>query len=754
MKSISKIKLSCVALFTLTNALAQNSTIYFTNQVQGKNNGIGMNIEFMQTPSWQTSPLFLNKMTVGVFEHDFNNLAKTPEAEEWKYINGVGSPDRTVPFQGNQCLKFVSNGNNGLVSNQSQFFFESTLPHKFSIALKAGDDFNGTVKIEFRNQYFSNIDNLTTPDITLSKDWKVYTYDLKNMQIGSMVDRKNILIKGSGTVYIDDVKLYTVADDRGDKFAKSAVEKLKEFQPALLRWGAIPANFYNFKESVGIGAPNRFTYGEWIKLCKELGCRPNICIGVNYGTDFIDSPNSTFKLMAEYLTADNNTDGGKIRLSEGINEPLLKNDDEFVLEFGNEVWAGAAHFASFYSLSGQVSVDEYMKFADAGINTLTSVPSFSSIRKNVSIVYSGWSVNAGDSWNLGVINRRVKRPGDQIALSGYLGGNLALENGVPLTDPSSLSAQAEYYKKTIENIPLIVARAAQLKDVTFRSQGKNMPFYFYEGTMTNEKYYGKLGQAVVYTDYIMEMMRNGNLSYCVAFNFTGGQYALVFNENGQWRSKPMFTLAKTLNQYTKGDILTSSILGPQDSVSSNTSLKYPKLSHMITSKDGKTFALMVINRDFNNAQTFNIDLPASGTFSNSASIVTLTANNWNVDKESDMSIITQNINDFSKLKSFTIPKFGTMVINFSGNLNLLTSVNQQSETDASNMLKIYPNPTSGVVFIDGSSNINAKIYNAYGVELINTNSNQLNLSGLSNGVYTIIVSNGNDVKKEKLILTK
>ncbi len=730
---------------------AQLSTISFNNQVLGENKGMGMNIEFMQTPSWQTSPLMLNKMPFGVFEHDFNNVAAYPEADQWKYSNGTATADKTAPFQGKQCLKFVSNGNNGLLSNQSQFFFESNTLHKFSIALKAEANFNGTVNISLGNQYFGNQNNLTSANITPTKDWKVYTFDLGNIKVGDFIDRKNINIKGSGTVYIDDVKLYTAADDRGDKFAKSVVDKLKEFQPGLMRWGAIPANFYNFKESTGIGVPNRFTYGDWVKISNELNSVPDICVGVDYKTDYVDETSNTFKLFAEYLTGDATTDGGKIRISEGYTAPLVQNSKEFIIEMGNEVWGGAAHGASFYSLDGQVSMDEYMKFTEAGITSMNNVPSYTANKNKISVVYSGWSVSVGDSWNLSLINRRFKRLGDQIALSGYLGGNLALENGIPLTDPTSIDAQRDYYKKTIASIPVTTARAIQLKDAAAKSQGKNMPFFFYEGTMTNEKYYAKLGQAVVYMDYIMEMMRIGNLSWPVAFNFTGGQYALVYNDNGVWKNKPMFTLGKTFNKLTKGKILSSSIAGPLDSAVTG-GTKYPKLGHLLTSPDGKNFSLMLTNRDFNNAQSVKVELPANATFSNNATITTISATNWNVDKESDLSIVTNSISDFSKNKSIEVPKFGTVVINFTGDLNLITSTENIGQHTDKLSVNIYPNPTNKIITIEGVSNPSTKVYNSLGMEIMVSNSNVIDFSGMSRGIYNLIIHSGESITKEKVIV--
>ncbi|TAH27131.1 MAG: T9SS C-terminal target domain-containing protein [Cytophagales bacterium] len=740
------------ALCTYANLVAQPTTIKLSNQIIGESKGIGMNIEFMQTPTWQTSPLMLNKLPFGVFEQDFNSpsgLNSLPEVDTWKFSNGRVSADKTSPFQGLQCMKFVSNGSNGLISCQSQFFFQSTANHVISFAIKAGADFNGTVNIELRNSYFGNLNFLTSPNITLTKDWVVYKYTFKG-EINQMMDRVNINVKGAGTVFFDDGKIYTEGDDRGDKFSKHVMEKLKEFSPGLLRWGAIPANFYSFSSSTGLGAPNRFTYGDWFKICQELNAIPDICVGVDYKTDFVDSRDATFKAFAEYFTGDNTTTGGKIRLSEGFTQPLIQNAKELIIELGNEVWGGATHGASFYSLDGQISVDEYMKYADGAVNALNSVSTYANNKNKISVVYSGWSVGP-DTWNLGLINRRFKRPGDQIGLSGYLGGNSALPNGVPLTDPTSIDAQREYYKKTIGSIPANSKKARDLQSATVRSQGKNMPFFFYEGTMTNEAYYGRMGQAVVYMDYILEMMREGSLSWGVAFNFTGGQYALVYNDNGQFKNKPMFTLGREFNKNVRGSILSTSVTGPMDSLTTG-GIKYPKVGHMITSPDGKSFSMILTSRDFENAQNVKIELPVGKVFSKTATVRTITSPNWNVDKESELNISTTTINDFDSNKLISIPKFGVVIVNFTGNLDLVLNNEERIDYLEKLDVQIYPNPTQRIVNIQGAINPNTKVYNSLGLEVMNSNSNALDFNGLSNGIYNLIIKSDNKITKEKVVL--
>ena len=78
-------------------------------------------------------------------------------------------------------------------------------------------------------------------------------------------------------------------------------------------------------------------------------------------------------------------------------------------------------------------------------------------------------------------------------------------------------------------------------------------------------------------------------------------------------------------------------------------------------------------------------------------------------------------------------------------------------------LKIYPNPTNGIVNIDlGNPNLDSKsivkLFDIQGriistKEMINTIDN-INISNLSDGVYLISIENGSSKTTKKIILTK
>lgn len=77
------------------------------------------------------------------------------------------------------------------------------------------------------------------------------------------------------------------------------------------------------------------------------------------------------------------------------------------------------------------------------------------------------------------------------------------------------------------------------------------------------------------------------------------------------------------------------------------------------------------------------------------------------------------------------------------------SVQVQVEDNAEQTLKIYPNPTSGVINIQGEDMSSLEVYNTVGqrimVQSVNSNATQINTESLSNGIYflRIVANDGN-----------
>ena len=85
---------------------------------------------------------------------------------------------------------------------------------------------------------------------------------------------------------------------------------------------------------------------------------------------------------------------------------------------------------------------------------------------------------------------------------------------------------------------------------------------------------------------------------------------------------------------------------------------------------------------------------------------------------------------------------------FAGTITVTSS--DEAGARSHNELVVYPNPTNGVVYIETSSDIAPalKLYNLQGEQILETKSNEVDLSAFDKGVYLLQV-NGEMVKVVK-----
>ena len=87
--------------------------------------------------------------------------------------------------------------------------------------------------------------------------------------------------------------------------------------------------------------------------------------------------------------------------------------------------------------------------------------------------------------------------------------------------------------------------------------------------------------------------------------------------------------------------------------------------------------------------------------------------------------------------------------------DVLVSVNEITEAESKKL--IYPNPSTGIIFINSVSPVEVVVYDIYGkkvMELPKAVYNTIDLSRLSNGVYFLNISDNNQTQIEKIIISK
>jgi hypothetical protein len=73
------------------------------------------------------------------------------------------------------------------------------------------------------------------------------------------------------------------------------------------------------------------------------------------------------------------------------------------------------------------------------------------------------------------------------------------------------------------------------------------------------------------------------------------------------------------------------------------------------------------------------------------------------------------------------------------------------ETERANKFSVYPNPSNGIINIDGDNIEIINIYDCLGREILSTNRTQIDITNLNNGVYTIVISGESHKYTSKLI---
>jgi hypothetical protein len=427
----------------------------------------------------------------------------------------------------------------------------------------------------------------------------------------------------------------------------ATVRKLvSDFQAGVIRWGAISANSKSFHGSVGTGKVN--TYGKMLSLANEIDGRFALTVGVQDGIDYRTDPN-TFLYLLEYLAGDASTTWGAIRASEGYTEPLLQQGKGILLEFGNEVWGAAAHDAEIGS-----DYVAYAKWVRDMTEVVKSSPYYDPGK--IIMVYSGRNPHPDNSYG---VNTKVLT-GDRghaecLAVSGYMGGNLNYDPEIPKGD-----TELDYYKNSIDlsrkNMEGFVLTMKEMLSLT----GTIKTFYLYESNMTTTSYNGRFGQAIIMTDYLANSMNYGSIVPSL-FHLTGGEWRIT-QPADNYRQLPLFNTGKYFNRFCKGNILqTEFVSNNKLTNSSGGEISFDPVG-AYSYNLGDAFSVLLINRDFENDFTVQLELPDDIGFSDEATIYTI----W----ENDFSSYNTNIDSANFSISadllINVPKHAMVIVSFKG----------------------------------------------------------------------------------------
>lgn len=435
--------------------------------------------------------------------------------------------------------------------------------------------------------------------------------------------------------------------ENGDMVNNSTIRALvKNFKAGAIRWGAISANSKSFLGSIGSGKSN--TYGRMMNLANEIDARFALTVGVQDGIDYRTDPN-TFLNLLEYLAGDASTTWGAVRASEGYTESLLDRGKGIILEIGNEVWGGAAHNAEIGS-----DYDAYARWAREMSEVVKTSPYYDPDK--IIIAFSGRNPNPNSSYG---INTKVltndRGHADCLAVSGYLGGNLNYDPEIPRG-----KTELDYYKNSIDMVRSNIEGFELTMKEMLSLTGTLKTFYLYESNMTTTSYNGRFGQAVVMADYLVNSLNYGSILPTI-FHLTGGEWRIT-QPSDNYKELPLYTLGKYFNKFGKGHILQTDFISNNKITTPNgKTINYDAVG-TFAFNDGEQFSIFMFNRDFENDFTIQIELPEEISFSENATIYSI----WNEDYNSFESNIDSVTVSLSKDLLVTVPKFGMVVLSFTG----------------------------------------------------------------------------------------
>ena len=394
---------------------------------------------------------------------------------------------------------------------------------------------------------------------------------------------------------------------------------LGELKPAVIRWGAIDANNKSFDEYTGANAPNNgFTIGKFLERAAEFGANVSFTCGMNASTDWMTTDTkfdeNTFLKFLEYVNGPDNTPGGQLRVEEGYTTPFLEKHDMLIFEFGNEVWGRSTHNSPIGD-----NYNTYAAECRRIAEIMKASPYYDSDK--IKLVISTRYPSLSSSYGLN--EKTIKGDNgsvDWTGPSGYLGGNLNYDPEIPASN-----SELEYYEKVYDRMEGYITGMTESHayEIVNRGNGEYMKMYLYESNTTTPSYNGRLGQAILSTDYYQAAMERGAVAPTI-FHLTGGQWTITAIEDNR-RRLSLFRSAQLLNTYCKGDILKSNyVTGTSDGSAS--SIYDAVGTYAYKTEEGYRAVLM--SRDFINDHYVEVNLPAGANLSGTATIYILSGEDF------------------------------------------------------------------------------------------------------------------------------
>jgi hypothetical protein len=210
-----------------------------------------------------------------------------------------------------------------------------------------------------------------------------------------------------------------------------------------------------------------------------------------------------------------------------------------------------------------------------------------------------------------------------------------------------------------------------------------MEQYMYESNTTTPTYNGRLGQALLSTDYYLTAMERGSAIPTI-FHLTGGQWRITEPENN-YRRLPLFLTARYFNRLCKGDVLYNTYHSNQTGSSGQgaTFGERPVGAHAYRNEQG--YSVVLISRDYMDDHYVQVDLPDTLSYNGSGTMFLITG----PDFSTKYAVVDTSEIMVRDGMIVTVPKHAMVIVHFQAGNQELTNL----------PLAYYPYPRIGEIVI-------------------------------------------------------
>ncbi|MCK4750541.1 MAG: T9SS type A sorting domain-containing protein, partial [Bacteroidales bacterium] len=242
-----------------------------------------------------------------------------------------------------------------------------------------------------------------------------------------------------------------------------------------------------------------------------------------------------------------------------------------------------------------------------------------------------------------------------------------------------------------ETMRLIVKKSGELK-----------PTFMYEANMTENSYFGRVGQAIVQTDYYASAVERGGAIPNV-FHLTGGQWKMVIPSQ-EYKKTPLYYTTQYYNKFCKGNVLRTE-LETMATITNSTGEVYsfdPVGCHIYA--ENNAFSILIFSRDFEHDYKVQVNLPDELQLlaPETAKKYVITGHHFS-DRDAviDSSLITT-----SDSMLVEVPRYSMVVISFGGDgSEVVTEPMGYYDYVTASSLSIYPYGSDDYVIADRRSKI-------------------------------------------------